>query len=182
LFGSFSIAVEENAMNDFNNWKQERQQLLQRIEELKQQGICYSCYDLETGQVFGNQHIVYEDNLFKVVLELYPRMKGHTIVIYKPHREDISELSEDEACRVFQICVKVVKAIKKALGAEKVYLNTMCDGKINHLHFQLFPRYTGDPIGSERFVSERRPLTNGGETVQLIRSALLTVEDSSNVA
>ena len=28
------------------------------------------------------------------VLEtLFPRMKGHTIVIFKPHREDISEIN-----------------------------------------------------------------------------------------
>ena len=162
-------------MSNPNDWKQERKQLLHGIEELKRQGVCYVCYDLETRRVFRDQHIVYEDNLFKVVLESYPQMKGHTILVYKPHREDMSFLSADEACRVFQICVKVVNAIKKALGAEKVYLNTMCDGEINHLHFQFFPRYAGDPIGSSRFVSERRPLTNGNEIAQLIRSALLAV-------
>ena len=168
-------------MSNSNNWKRKREQVLRRIEELRRQGICYSCYDLETGQVFGDQHIVYEDHLFKVVLESYPRMKGHTIVVYKPHREDISFLSEEEASRMFQMCVRVVRAIKKALGAEKVYLNTMCDGEINHVHIQLFPRYAGDPMGSERFVSERGPLTNGREIAQRIRSALRADEDSSDV-
>lgn len=139
---------------------------------LRKQGICYTCYDLETGELFRDQHVVYEDELFRIALELYPRTRGHTIVVYKPHREDISELSEAEAGRVFEVCVRVVKALKEALDAEKVYLNTMCDGEINHLHLQLFPRYAGDPIGSTRFVAPRQPLVDGDETACRIRSAL----------
>lgn len=155
------------------NWRRGREQLSLRIKELRWQGICYTCHDLRTGELFANQQIIYEDELFKVVLELYPRARGHTIVLYKPHREDISELSDDEAGRVFQVCVRVIKAIKAALGPEKVYLNTMCDGPINHLHIQLLPRYAGDLIGSTRFVAERRPLTDGDEIARRIRSGLL---------
>src|SRR3712207_1418290 len=103
------------------------------MHELAEQGICYSCYDQETGELFGDreQDIVYEDALFKVVLEPYPRMRGHTIVVFKPHREDISALSEDEACLVARACLRVIQAIKEGLGTEKVFLNTMCDGPIN---------------------------------------------------
>lgn len=142
------------------------------MRELREQGVCYTCHDLRTGELFGDQQVVCEDDLFRVVLEPYPRMRGHTIVVYKPHREDLSELSEEEAARVFQVCVLVVRAIKRALGAEKVYLNTMCDGGINHLHLQLLPRYHGDPIGSGRFVAERGPLTDGPRTARLIRAEL----------
>lgn len=63
------------------------------------------------------------------------------------------------------------QALKGALGAEKVYLNTMCDGEINHLHFQLFPRYAGDAIGSSRFVLPRRPLERGREIGDALRRA-----------
>ena len=158
-------------------WQQQREQLNRRVEELRQAGICYTCHDLRTGELFGDQHIVYEDELFRIALEPYPRARGHTIVVYKPHREDISQLSEEEACRVFQVCVRAVKAIKEALGAEKVYLNTMCDGSINHLHLQLFPRYGGDPIGSKRFVAERQPLANGQEIAHRIRASLQPIAD-----
>lgn len=60
-------------------------------------------------------------------------------MVYKPYREDVSGLAAEEAGRVFQPCVRVVDAIKRGLGAEKVYLNTMSDGPRNHLHLQLFP-------------------------------------------
>jgi histidine triad (HIT) family protein len=151
--------------------------LRKRIEELRQHGICYACHDLKTGELFGHQDVVFEDAQFRVALDLNPRMRGHTIVLYKPHREDLSELSQEEAGRVFAFCALVTRAIKEGLGAEKVYLNTMCDGGINHFHLQLFPRYPGDPIGSERFVAPRGPVVDGPETARRIRAALLRLRE-----
>ena len=66
-------------------------------------------------------------------------------------------------------------AIKNGIGAEKVYLNTMCDGEITHLHVRLFPRYPGDFIGSSRFVALHGPLTYGEYTASKIRLAFVRV-------
>jgi diadenosine tetraphosphate (Ap4A) HIT family hydrolase len=151
--------------------------LRRTIEDLRARGICYACYDLQTGELFRDQHVVFEDSHFRVALDLNPRMRGHTIVLYKPHREDISELTGEEAGCVFAFCVLVTRAIKEGLGAEKVYVNTMCDGGINHFHLQLFPRYPGDPVGSKRFVAPRGPVIDGVETAHRIREALLKLND-----
>ena len=142
------------------------------IDGLRSRGVCYICRDLETGEVFGEQPTVYDDERLRAVLTLFPRMKGHTIVIFKPHREDISEINGEETSEIFGLCVRMTNAIKRGLGAEKVYMNTMCDGEINHLHIQLFPRYLGERIGSSRFVAPRGPLTDGDETARRIRDAL----------
>lgn len=152
----------------------DRQEVKAKIEALRQKGICYVCHDLQTGDLFGTQSLIYEDADFRVVLELHPRAVGHTIVLYKPHREDVSELTDAETARVFQMCVKVIQAIKEALGAEKVYLVTVCDGAINHLHVQLLPRYRGEPIGMKRLVDPRGTLTNVEPTAAAIRNALLS--------
>lgn len=146
--------------------------LRRTIESLQTKDVCYACRDLATGDVFRGQHVVYEDAHFRVALDQNPRMHGHTIVLYKPHREDLTELSAEEAGRVFAFCVLVTRAIKEGLGADKVYLNTMCDGGINHLHFQLFPRYPGDPIGSKRFVAPRGRVVAGADTARRIREPL----------
>ncbi len=160
-------------MDATEGWRRDREELGQRVEQMWLRGVCDTCYDLEAGgELYGDRYVLHEDDLFKVKLEGYPRARGHTIVVYKPHREDISELSEDEAGRVFAVCVRVVKAIKRSLGAEKVYLVTMCDGVLNHLHLQLLPRYAGERIGSTRFVAPRAPLVDGEETAGLLRSAL----------
>jgi diadenosine tetraphosphate (Ap4A) HIT family hydrolase len=144
-----------------------------QVERLRQEGICPTCFDLQNdGALYGNRYVIYEDELFKVALETFPRMPGHTIVIYKPHREDLSELSPDEAGPVLQMCLSVTQALERSLGAGKVYLNTMCDGSINHLHLQLFPRYPGEPIGSTRFVLPRQPISEGEETTRRVRAAL----------
>lgn len=156
------------------DWRQQREQVNRAVEDLRRQGICATCHDLAAGEPYGNRFVLYEDDLFKIILEPYPRARGHTIVVYKPHRADLTELADDEAGQVFQMCVRVANAIKRGLGAERVYLNTMCDGPLNHLHLQLFPRYPGDPIGSRRFVAERRPLADGEEIAKRVRSALVS--------
>ena len=152
--------------------RQTKEDLDGKIRLLRGQGLCYICRDLETGEIFVDQPKIYEDDRFRVVPALFPRMKGHTIVIFKPHREDISEVTGDEASEIFQLCVRLVNAIKRGLDAEKVYLNTMCDGEINHLHIQLFPRYAGERIGSSRFIAPRGRLTDGEATARRIRDAL----------
>lgn len=153
-------------------WRQERADLAARIEALRRQGICPTCHDLRTGALFGTQPVIHDDDRFRVVLDLYPRAVGHTIVVYKPHRDDLAALAAAETGSLMWLCVRVMNALKTALGAEKVYLNTMCDGGINHLHLQLLPRYPGDAIGSRRFVAERRPLTDGALLADRIRAAL----------
>ena len=155
-----------------SDWQRDRALLGQKIQELREQGICDTCHNLATGKPYGNAHLLYEDDRFRVNLESYPRARGHTIVVYKPHRADFTELDEDEAGAVFRLCVRVANALKRSLGAEKVYLNTMCDGPINHLHLQLFPRYPGERIGSTRFVAERGPLLDGEEIARRVRSML----------
>lgn len=126
---------------------------------------------METGEVFEQQHNVYENEDFLVVLDSYPRAFGHTIVVFKPHREDMSELAPKEASALFRFCVRVVNAIKQALRAKKVYMVTMCDGWINHLHVQFLPRYPGEPIGSRRLVAPRVPLVDGDALANRIRAA-----------
>ncbi len=155
-------------------WQQERAELSERINALRAQGQCPTCYDLETGALFRNEEgLLYEDEQFKVVLERYPRMRGHTIIIYKPHREDIFELRDDESSDVMRMCLRVIHALKTGLGAEKVYLNTMYDGPRNHLHLQLFPRYAGEETGSKRFVLPRRRIEDAAQTAALIHASLV---------
>ncbi len=154
--------------------------LRRTISDLQAKGTCYACYDLKTGELFRGQHLVFENALFRVALDMNPRMRGHTIILYKRHREDVSELAPEEAGRIFAFCVLVTCAIKEGLGAEKVYVNTMCDGGINHFHLQLFPRYRGDPIGSERFVAPRGPVVDGADTARRIREPLLRLIEAED--
>ena len=46
------------------------------IGGLRGKGVCYICRDLETGEVFGDQPTVYDDDRLRAVLTLFPRMKA----------------------------------------------------------------------------------------------------------
>jgi histidine triad (HIT) family protein len=155
------------------HWRNERIRIMTLIEGLKRQGICYICRDLETGEVFGKQHVIHEDEVYRVVLDSYPLTQGHAILTYKPHREDLASLSPPEASRIFRAIVYVTKGLEAALGAQKVYLLSMPDGASSHLVFQLVPRYEGQPMGMQLFRLERQPLKNGAEMAAKIRSLLV---------
>lgn len=144
----------------------------QRIQALRAKGICPTCRDIEQGDVYVGQSVIYDEERVRVVLDQYPRSRGQTIVVWKPHHEDFTTLAPDETAVLFQRCTEVANAIKRGLGAEKVYLVSMCDGFPNHLHIQLLPRFAGEPTGSKRFVGARVPLEDGPELARRLREAL----------
>ncbi len=145
----------------------------ERIQRLKDAGICYQCHDLATGDVFGDQPIIADEERIRIVLDTYPKGHGHSIVVWKPHRADFTELEPHETAELFIRRTEVANAIKLGLGAEKVYLVTMCDGEPNHLHIQLIPRYPGKPIGSKRLAGARHPIRDAEATIAALRTALL---------
>lgn len=154
----------------------------ERIQHLKDAGICYQCHDLATGEVFGDQPIVADDERIRIVLDTYPKAHGHTIMVWKPHRADFTELEPHETAELFTRCTEVANAMKTGLGAEKVYLVTMCDGEPNHLHIQLIPRYPGEPIGSKRLSGARHPIRDAEVTIAALRMSLLGRDSSTDVA
>lgn len=144
----------------------------ERIQRLKDAGICYQCHDLATGEVFGEQPIIADEERIRIILDENPKAHGHTIIVWKPHRADFSELEPHETAELFTRCTQMANAIKTGLGAEKVYLVTMCDGEPNHLHIQLIPRYPGEPIGSKRLSGARHPIRDAEATIAALRTAL----------
>ena len=72
-----------------------------RVADLRARNVCYICHDLATGEVFPDQPIIHDDERFRVVLDLNPRAHGQTIVVYKPHRADFTELAPEETAVLF---------------------------------------------------------------------------------
>lgn len=106
------------------------------------------------------------------MLALDPRVPGHTIVVWKRHVHDFSELDDRETAHLFTVCRDVARALRTALAdVERVYQVTMCDGPINHLHIQLIPRYAGTPIGSMRLIDPRGPVLDGDQLAAAISAA-----------
>ena len=99
-------------------------------------------------------------------------------MLVKKHFEDISELPANQLGHVYATIHHCIVALKKTLNAKKVYLCTMCDGKRNHLHYQLIPRLPEDVIlGSRVFVNQRKVLEDAESVISSLGSSMRVIVD-----
>lgn len=93
---------------------------------------------------------VYEDEAFRVILDIAPAAKGHALILPKEHYDNLWELGEEESAKVMRIAAKVSAAQKKALGCDGVNLlqnNGVAAGQtVFHFHMHLIPRYDNDNV------------------------------------
>ena len=94
---------------------------------------------------------IYEDEDFRVILDLGPATKGHALILPKNHFDDIYSMDDATAAHVFQVAVKVAKAMKETLGCEGLNIvqnnGEIAGQTVFHFHMHLIPRYKGDQVG-----------------------------------
>lgn len=92
---------------------------------------------------------VYEDETFRVILDLGPAAKGHALILPKGHFADVTELSDEVAAKVLPLGAKIGTAMKKGLGCSGFNLvqnNGLSAGQtVFHFHMHVIPRYEGGP-------------------------------------
>ena len=94
---------------------------------------------------------LYEDEDFRVILDLGPASKGHALILPKAHAANIYELSDEMAAKAMILAKKMATAMTEALkcdGFNIVQNNGECAGQtVFHFHMHLIPRYEGDNAG-----------------------------------
>ena len=94
---------------------------------------------------------LYEDEDFRVILDLGPASKGHALILPKAHAANIYELSDEMAAKAMILAKKMATAMTEALkcdGFNIVQNNGECAGQtVFHFHMHLIPRYQGDTVG-----------------------------------
>ncbi len=92
---------------------------------------------------------LYEDDDFRVILDLGPASRGHALILPKEHYADISEISEETAGKVLPLAKKMCAAMKAALGCAGINLvqnNGEAAGQtVRHFHMHIIPRYENGP-------------------------------------
>ena len=63
---------------------------------------------------------IYEDEEFKVILDLSPATKGHVLIIPKEHASDIYDLPENIVHNIFPLAQKMVKKITNKLKCDEL--------------------------------------------------------------
>lgn len=94
---------------------------------------------------------LYEDEDFRVILDLGPATRGHALLIPKEHFKDLFELEDEAAGKVLVRAKRIGSRMKKALRADGLNLvqnNGEAAGQtVFHFHLHLIPRYENDHAG-----------------------------------
>ncbi|MCR4651152.1 MAG: HIT family protein [Lachnospiraceae bacterium] len=106
---------------------------------------CIFC-KLANGDIPTNA--IYEDDKYKVILDLYPATKGHALILPKDHYKNLFELPEENCREVLVLAKKMASHMKEKLGAEGFNLlqnnGEIAGQTIFHFHMHLIPRYSDD--------------------------------------
>lgn len=91
---------------------------------------------------------LYEDEEFRVILDLGPATRGHALILPKNHYRNLFELPDEEAEKVMVLAKKMAVRIREKLhcdGFNLVQNNEEVAGQtVFHFHMHLIPRYKGD--------------------------------------
>lgn len=94
---------------------------------------------------------LYEDDDFRVILDLGPATRGHALLLPKEHYANLFELDDEVAAKALTVAKKVAAKMKEALGADGFNLvqnNGEAAGQtVFHFHMHLIPRYENDNAG-----------------------------------
>lgn len=93
---------------------------------------------------------LYEDEDFRVILDLGPASKGHALILPKQHAANLFELPDELAAKVMPLAKQVASKLQKGLGADGINVvqnNGEAAGQtVFHFHLHLIPRYQNDTV------------------------------------
>ena len=94
---------------------------------------------------------LYEDEDFRVILDLGPASKGHALIIPKEHYRNLYDIDEELASKAIVLAKKLVKKMTDVLGCDGyniVQNNEEAAGQtVFHFHMHMIPRYKDDNVG-----------------------------------
>lgn len=94
---------------------------------------------------------LYEDEEFRVILDVGPAAKGHMLILPKEHYADICEMPEALVQKAFTIAKRMAEKMEAVLGCDGINVlqnNHEAAGQtVFHFHIHLIPRTKGDKLG-----------------------------------
>ena len=93
---------------------------------------------------------IYEDDDFRVILDIEPASKGHALILPKEHYANFYELPDELAAKILLVAKKVITKmtdIVKCDGYNVLQNNGEAAGQtVFHYHMHLIPRYQEDEV------------------------------------
>ena len=91
---------------------------------------------------------IYEDEQFRVIMDISPATKGHALILPKEHYANLYEIPEEVAADAMKLAKKMATKMTAALQCDGFNLaqnNGEAAGQtVFHFHMHLLPRYKED--------------------------------------
>ena len=118
---------------------------------------------------------LYEDDSFRVILDISPASKGHAIILPKNHAANLYELPDEDASKIMLVAKKVATVLKDVLHCDGMNIlqnNGEAAGQtVFHLHVHLIPRYENDTVKIE-WTAGAEGNTLADEAVTLLQNTI----------
>ena len=93
---------------------------------------------------------IYEDEDFRVILDIEPASKGHALILPKEHYANLYELDDELASKALVLAKKMITKLTDILGCDgyNVLQNNgpVAGQTVFHFHMHLIPRYKEDDV------------------------------------
>lgn len=94
---------------------------------------------------------LYEDEDFRVILDLGPASKGHALILPKEHYKDLYHLDDEIAAKALVLAKRMITKLTEVLGCEGYNIvqnnGELAGQTVFHFHMHLIPRYKNDNVG-----------------------------------
>ena len=85
---------------------------------------------------------LYEDDDFRVILDLGPASKGHALILPKNHYRNLYDIDDEVASKAILLAKKMITKLTDVLNYEEAAGQT-----VFHFHMHMIPRYKNDNVG-----------------------------------
>lgn len=93
---------------------------------------------------------LYEDEDFRVILDVNPAAKGHALILPKKHAANLYELPDETAGKALVLAKKIASVLQEGLQADGINVlqnNGEAAGQtVFHFHMHIIPRNEGDTV------------------------------------
>lgn len=93
---------------------------------------------------------LYENEDFRVIFDVAPASKGHALVLPKNHFDNVYDMDEMTASKLFVVASKVAKKLRDEVQCDGMNLlqnnGTIAGQTVFHFHMHLIPRYENDTV------------------------------------
>lgn len=134
---------------------------------------CIFC-KIAAGEIPSNT--LYEDEDFRVILDLNPVTRGHALILPKSHYANIHEIPWETAGDAMKLAKKMAGIMTERLhchGFNLLQNNGESAGQtVFHFHIHLIPRYQND---GQKIGGEQRKATQ--EELEEVKNVITDLED-----